>query len=159
MKNNKGISVAEIIVAVAIFMIAIAISTYSYQSWQKKVQVINSVDELRSTMLYAQQLSVAAAQNNTWGVHLEEDAYVLFKGSFYNESDPDNIFRTVNGVNILNPTSTFSTGAGGFGPDIVFYKFTGQTINTGTISIGAIVDHNINRGLIVDSSGKINYAN
>lgn len=159
MKNNKGISVAEIIVAMAIFMIAIAISTFSYQSWQKKVQVINSIDELRSTLLYAQQLSTAAAQNNTWGVHLEEDSYVLFKGSFYNESDPDNASRTISGAIILNPTSTFSTGAGGYGPDIVFYKFTGQTANTGTVSIGANADNNISKGLIIDSSGKINYAN
>lgn len=157
MKNNKGFSVAELLVAMAIFALATMISVSSYRNWQKGVQVTNNTDEVRSALLYAQQLSTAAAQNNTWGLHLEVNNMVIFKGSFYNENDPDNIERKLNGAIILNPTSTFATGAGGYGPDIVFYKFTGQTANTGTVSVAAGVDTSVNKSLTVESSGKINY--
>lgn len=157
MKNERGISLVELIVAISLLMLVVALSTSSYQKWQRSVQVVNSTEELRSVLLYSQQLSTAAAKNDTWGVHLEEDYFVMFKGSFYNETDPDNKISLLNGTLIVSPTSTFANGAGGYGADVVFYKFTGETANTGTVSIGARIDPSINKSIIIESSGKINY--
>lgn len=155
LKNRQGISTVEVLIVIMIIAIIAGLSAISYSNWQKDVQVINARDELRSTLVRAQQLSTAVAQDNQWGVHLEEDRFILFKGSFYNSSEPENISHNLQGVRILDPTNSFADGASGRQEDVLFYKFTGMTANTGTVSIYPLSDPSAIRTLEVLSSGHI----
>jgi hypothetical protein len=132
-----------------------SLSAVSYGNWQKDVQAINARDELRATLVRAQQLSTAVAMDDQWGVHLEEDRIVLFKGSFYNQSEPENIEHELQGVNILDPTNSFTDGAGGRQEDVLFYKFTGMTANTGTVSIYPISEPAAVKTLDVLATGHV----
>ncbi len=154
-KSQGGVTLVEITMVLAIVAIVFSIGVTGYINWRHHVLLINGKEELKSTLLRAQQLATAAANNNNWGVHLEDKRYVLFSGSFYNEEDPLNIIKELSGIEILNASTTVSDGVGGLGSDVVFIKFTGQTYNTGTVQM--IYDQNseVNQSLQILSSGRI----
>ncbi|PIR06883.1 MAG: hypothetical protein COV55_02140 [Candidatus Komeilibacteria bacterium CG11_big_fil_rev_8_21_14_0_20_36_20] len=155
MKNQLGLTILEIILVLFIAGIIATLSAVSYHRWQQQVQLNNNLDELNSALARAQQLATAAADNNVWGIHLDNDRYMMFQGYSYNENDPHNILWVLKGTEILHPTSTFADGTGGFGSNVIFSKFTGQTANTGTITLMTVSDHNITKTIIVDPSGQI----
>jgi len=146
----------EIILAIAILAIVSSLSASLYHKWQKQVQLINAQDEMISALIRTQQLATAAAKGDDWGLHLESNYYVMFPGNTYDENNPDNKMWNLNGVQIMNPTSTFADGLGGYSSNVIFTKFNGQTANTGTISINTIADQNIIKTITVESSGQIN---
>ncbi len=133
--NKKGFSILEYILVISLLGIVFGLSTMAYSNWRQDVLLKNNKEEMRSYLLRAQQLATAAASSTDWGLHLEADRYTLFHGSVYNPADPDNIVRFLQGTNILNPDTSLSDGVGGYSSDLIFTKFTGQTVNTGTISI------------------------
>ena len=155
MKNKLGFTLVEGLVALFIAVLIYVLSTTAYKNWQKQVQISNSADELRSSLFRAQQLATASADNASWGIHMETDRYVLFSGDFYNVSDPNNKESILQGTQIFSPGSSFADGVGGYGPDVVFAKLTGQTVNTGTVSIITLVQPSNTSTVTINSSGQI----
>ena len=155
MLNKKGISIIEIMITVFIISALTGMGAAVYINWQKQSKLVNTADEIKSVLIRAQQLATAAAKNSDWGVRFEEDKYILFAGSFYNEDDSENLTWNLVGVEIVEPNSIFSDGAGGNIPDVVFKKFEGTTYNTGVIRIRLLGDLGWMRNLEVFASGKI----
>jgi len=154
MRNRSGITIIEILIAIFIAGIIASLSVISYHKWQQQVQLINARDELTSAISRTQQLATAAAENTAWGLHLEKNHYIMFSGDYYNENNPLNRSWNLNGVQIINASTTFADGAGSYIPDVVFGKFTGQTSNTGTIMFSSLSDLNITRTVSINSSGQ-----
>lgn len=157
MKKNSGLTLIEALIVISIFTVMALLSTNTYKNWQRQVQLTNGSDELRELLVQAQQLSVAVADDSTWGVHLEDDSYTLFKGSSYNVLDPENDTRYFRGVYIINPTSSLSDGLGGFSSDVVFSRFNGETINVGTISLTTVFSKENIKSITIESNGQVNY--
>lgn len=134
-KNNRGLTTIEILIVIVILIIVSGMGMVAWTNWQRQVKLINTEEEIKSTIVRAQQLATAAADNEIWGVHFETDKYVLFQGSFYDENDANNKSWQLQGVNIVDPENSLADGADGYGPDLIFYKFVGTTANTGTIAI------------------------
>lgn len=155
-KNKGGFSILEVLLVLFLFGIIFAMSAGAYNSWQRQVVLINAKDEIKSALVRAHQLSSAVAKDNTWGIHLETNRYILFKGNYYNEIDPDNVVWDLRGVTILNPEESFADGAGSYGSDVVFAKLTGSTSNYGTISVASLGDVSSIKSIDVQASGQIN---
>jgi Tfp pilus assembly protein FimT len=155
-KNRFGLTYIELLVVLGLFAIISLFSFSSYASWQKEVTLVNSTDELKSTISLAQAKAIAAAGNKNWGVHFEADQYVLFSGSFYDLANPDNKIKELRGVQILNPNTTLSDGAAGYGADLVFSKYTGQTVNIGQITVVANTDATKTKIISIQDNGQIN---
>lgn len=155
-KNRSALTYIELLVVLGIFAIISLLSFSSYSAWQKEVILVNSLDELKSTISLAQAKAIAAADNKNWGVHLTIDQYVLFSGSFYDEANPDNKIKDLRGVKILNPETSLSDGAGGYAADVVFSKYTGQTVNTGQITVVANSDSTKTKVITIQDNGQIN---
>jgi len=118
--------------------------------------LVNAADELKSTISLAQAKAISAAANKNWGVHLEDGQYVLFSGSFYDQNNPDNKVKELRGVQILNPSTSLSDGATGYGADLVFAKYTGQTVNIGQITVAANSDASKTKIITIQDNGQIN---
>jgi prepilin-type N-terminal cleavage/methylation domain-containing protein len=155
MKKNAGFTLVEILVVMVIAVLIYTLGSIAYRNWQKQVQISNSADELRSTLFRAQQMAAASAESTAWGVHLETDRYILFSGDFYNVSDPNNKEKILQGTQIFEPESSFADGVGGYSSDVVFAKLTGQTVNTGTVSIITLVQPSNTSTVSINSSGQI----
>lgn len=155
MSNQKGLMIIEVLVTLGIAAIIFALGVFSYREWLVKVKLVNDRDELKSALLRSQQLATAAAGGTAWGLHLEASHYVLFPGNYYDENNPNNQTWSLNGSQILNASSTFADGAGGYIADTVFAKFTGETHNTGTIMLAVPFNTSTVRTVQVAESGQI----
>lgn len=156
MPKQKGFTLLELMVTIFIAAILASMSLVSYRSWQREVQTLNAVDELKSGLKLAQAKAIAAAGDTNWGVHLEADTYVIFPGSFYDMNNPGNLDKTIVGAMIVNLDSAIDNGAGGYGPDVVFSKFTGETPNTGTIALSPKFDTSLIKMIHVTADGQVN---
>jgi type II secretory pathway pseudopilin PulG len=154
-KDQRGISMLEVLLVLALVAIISIMGLSSYRTWQKQILLTNTRDEIKSAFVRAQQLATAADNNASWGMHLATSSYTIFPGSFYNESDPDNRTWNLNGIEIFESYITFADGAGGYGSDAVFAKFDGNTYNTGTVNIIVSSQPSMIKSVIVQSSGQI----
>ncbi len=155
-KKRFGLTYIELLVVLGLFSLISLLSFSSYANWQKEVTLVNSADELKSSISLAQAKAIAAAGNKNWGVHLEEGQYVLFSGSFYDIANPDNKIKELRGVKIVNPETSLADGAGGYGSDLVFGKYTGQTANIGQITVAANSDPSKTKVISIQDNGQIN---
>jgi len=154
-KDQRGISMLEILLVLSIAGILFAMGFASYRVWQKRILLTNTSDEIKSALVRAQQLATAASSNTSWGMHLATSSYTIFSGDYYNETNLENTTWNLNGVDIVNSYITFSDGAGGYSADVVFSKFDGDTYNTGTINIIISGQPSFSKNIIVQSSGQI----
>lgn len=155
-KKIPALTYIELLVVLGLFALISLFSFSSYSAWQKEVTLVNAADELKSTISLAQAKAIAAAANKNWGVHLEAGQYVLFSGSFYDQNSPDNKIKELRGVQILNPSTSLSDGAAGYGADLIFSKYTGQTVNTGQITVAANSDATKTKIISIQDNGQIN---
>lgn len=154
-KDQRGISMFEILLSFLLVAIIAGMGFSSYRTWQQNVLLLNTRDEIKSGLMRAQQLATAAANNTAWGMHLATTSYTIFSGDFYSESDPNNKTWNLNGVEIVNSYSAFADGAGGYTSDVVFSKFDGDTYNTGTVNIIIAAQPTMTKNIIVQSPGQI----
>ena len=153
--NKRGFTLVEFLVALSIFSLFAVMTFQAYRNWQRQVQLINATDNLKSTLLRAQQLAAAAAESEAWGVHLDSQEYVLFKGLAFNQTDPTNKVVALSGVQILNPATSLSDGQGGSSADAIFNEGTGQTVNSGTISLQAVFDAASIKIITIQTTGRV----
>lgn len=155
-KKRPGITYIELLIILMIVGFIAVLSFSSYLSWQKEVTLVNAADELKSAIVLAQAQALSAAGNNNWGVHLEADSYTIFPGTFFNQDNPENKTKELRGVQILNPDTSLADGAGGFGANVVFAKYTGQTVNFGQIVLVANNDQSKTKTINIQNNGQIN---
>lgn len=155
MLDRRGLTLVEILIVMSIAALAYGMGFAIYRTWNEKVILTNQAEELRSALIRTQQLAMTAAENSNWGLHVATTSYTMFPGSFYDENRVGNQTWFLAGVAILNPDSTFFNGVDGWGPNVVFAKFTGQTINTGTVAMYPVTSPQIIKNVTVQASGQI----
>lgn len=155
-QKRAGLTYIELLVVLGLFALISVLSFSSYARWQQEVTLVNSTDELKSAISLAQAKAIAAADNKNWGVHLEIDRYIIFSGSFYDDANPDNKIKNLRGVQIVSPDTALADGAGGYAADLVFSKYTGQTVNIGQITVVANTDNSKNKVITIQNNGQIN---
>ncbi|MFH0873317.1 MAG: type II secretion system protein [Candidatus Komeilibacteria bacterium] len=156
-RNNHllGFTLIEIIVTMAILGILLTLGQGAYSVWQKMVHINNAAEELKSVLVQTQQKAAASADAKSWGVHFEADRYIIFSGDLYDPADTANKIKSLVGLTIINPDTSLSDGASGYSPDAVFAKFTGQTVNSGAITLSVISDLTVTRSITISKLGVI----
>ena len=145
----------ELLLVIMITSLIMSMGFGAYKTWKARILLINTRDEIKSTLVRAQQLATAAADGNSWGVHFATSSYTIFPGDTYDQYNVNNKTWNLNDVEIQNSWSTFATGTGSYGPDVVFSKFYGETYNTGTVSIILSGDSSYNKSVEVRSPGQV----
>lgn len=154
MKTSAGFTMIETIAAIAIVAVLSLTGISSYRQWQSQQQLVQAKESLASALYRAQQLGTAAAMEKPWGIHLEANSFTLYASTTYDPLDPINKVWTLDQVEIVSPNTTFADGALRT-PNVLFGKFTGETTNTGTISLMSMVDGKV-QNISIEASGLIN---
>lgn len=127
---QKGFTLLEILLGLAVAGIMVTIVTLSFggvnsaQALDKSARLVVSVlDEARSKTL-------SSADDSRYGVRIEEGRVILFKGSSYVSTDPEN---EVNDLNALVAIRNITLAGGG--ASVVFDRLTGATLQSGNFEL------------------------
>ncbi len=159
LKNQKGFSILEVILAVAVLAILLAIATMNLVGATHRTYQ-NTTAETLIADLKTQQIKAmngdteGSGITGNYGIYFQPTQYVLFRGSTYSPSNPTNfavkIPDDVNFTNILFPDSQviFASGSGEFANfangknSVTIINLTGTTQKTVTLNRFGVVTSN-----------------
>jgi len=152
----KGQTLIELLVVIGIITIAIAVSVPAFRIFQWGSDVNNSAEEVINVLRQAQNKSTTSEQAGKWGVYFDTltvpHQYILFKGNSYagRETSYDKVYT-------LSVSAEFSLiNLSGAGSEVVFEKITGNTANSGSITLGSKSDASKTAIIYVLSTGQLN---
>lgn len=133
-KNETGVSLIEIVIAIALFAIIIGASIPMYRNVYTKNDLDTNVSKLLKTIRLTQSRAMNGEGNDKYGLYLDMSSvpnkYVVFKGSSY---DPNN---AANESYDLSTHITFSNiDLNNGGQELIFEKYSGNTDKYGTIML------------------------
>jgi len=147
--GNRGLTIVEILVAIAVMVIIAAFSFSAFSRFNKYQKVKNTASEIMSVLEKARSQTLAAKGNMRYGVHFETVSVTLFSGTVYTTSAPDNE------ITIFSSNVVAATTLSGGGSDILFERLTGKTSNDGTILISFVSYSNASTTITVHKTGLV----
>ena len=150
-KKQKGFSLIEMIAVIAIGAVLVAAVVVSFSSFRNSKIVDISADQILSVINEARVKAVSSEDYSRFGVRLEANRTVLFKGDVFTEPSSFNIETP---LSPLVEISNISLNGGG--ADIVFQKLTGKTSNYGSLRVRLKSDNNKYKTISVKSTGIAN---
>ena len=135
--KNKGFTLVELLIVIAIGLVIVGGSLFSYSRLTGRSYLGARTYELIQTIRQAQLNSVARLNDDRWGVHIDPDIggnndnFVLFKGVAY--ASRNSAYDTV--TNLPDSVSISLISLNDAGADIIFNKTTGVPAQYGTITL------------------------
>lgn len=144
-KINKGFTLLEILLSIALIAILAGFSIPVYQSFQVKNDLDVATNIVAQSLRRAQSLSRSQDGDISWGVKIQTGSITLFKGTNYATRDSafDELFNM--------PQTITPSGLG----EIVFTKFSGDPQSTGNIVLNSTI--NETKNITINSKGMVNY--
>lgn len=137
----SGFTMVELLVVIALMGILVGLSIPFYQSFQVSSQLDNTSFEIIQTLRLAQANAISGENEETFGIHFEQQRYTLFQGDIYNSNDSSNEINDIPGT--LNISTTF-------GQDIIFSRIKGEASVAGTVTISS----NTNESKVIKINAK-----
>ena len=139
---QKGFTLIELLVVIVIIAVITVIGISTFSSAVPKNQIEVEADRVVEMVRRAQSRTISGDQNGVWGVHLTANNITLFQGASYAARDTafDEAFAFSNSVTASGLT------------DIVFEIRTGETVNTGTITLSSTDSSDI-VAIVVNAAG------
>lgn len=148
--HNKGFSLMEMLIVIAIMIIILAIVIYSFNTAKSKKQLEVTIDAIDSRLEEAKANALAGKNGKNFGIQFNTTTYVYFSGNSYNPADTTNSTTT-----ILSNLQITKSIAGG-GSSIIFSRLTGMPQATGTIIVTDINNNSNTMSITIGTLGDIN---
>jgi prepilin-type N-terminal cleavage/methylation domain-containing protein len=154
--KNSGFSLIEILVVLGMLSLLAAftlfIGTDSYRGYSfrnERDTIVSILQKARSQAMSNVCLGSGCTGGEPHGVHFASGQYVIFQGSSFNPSDPNNEVR-ISGYNLDLTGSTMT--------DVIFTQLSGEATPTGAIRL---TDPNTNHtsDITINSAGQIAWTN
>jgi len=150
--KNSAFTLVELLVVIGISVILVGISSSVYLSLLKRSDVDVEARKFKSVLNLARNQALASEGGQSFGVHIDSSSneYVLFSGSTFNSSDPEN-----ERFSIPSQVVVGSIQLQGGGVDTVFNRLEGTTSQYGSIMLADIEDASDNSTICISESGSI----
>ena len=130
-KKITGFTAVEILVVLSIMALLSTIGMSAFISSRKSHALKNDRDTIVETLSQAHNQTLASKNASAYGVNFASSRITLFTGTTYSSSDSNNkIFDLTSGNSI-------STALAGNGSNIIFNRITGETDQSGTVTISS----------------------
>ena len=146
-KNQGGLSLVQILLVVAIFLVIISIAIPSMYQLQTGVRIDSVAAEIGQNLRRAQTKAMTGYQNSDWGIKFNTNSYVIFSGETCdtrNQVEDEN-FIISNSINMVND----------FNDEILFSQYTGVPSVIGTIILSNITSEEYE--IIINAEGAVSY--
>lgn len=142
---NKGFTLLEVLLSIALVAVLAGMSIPIYQSFQNKNDLDIAAAAAVQSLRRAQVLARAVDGDTSWGVRLQSGSVVLFKGTSWagRDSNYDEVFEISSSLALSGLS------------EIVFSKFSGTPQVTGNITLTSV--NNDARTITINSKGTIGY--
>lgn len=143
--KEKGFSLIELILVVAILTILAGVSVPAYSGLQVRNDLEVSTNIVLQSLRRAQVLSQAVDGDSNWGVSLQVSDVTLFKGASYilRDTSYDEVYALSGNV---TPSSL---------TEVVFSKLLGNPTTTGTVVLTS--SNGQIQNISVGSKGQLDY--
>jgi prepilin-type N-terminal cleavage/methylation domain-containing protein len=134
MIKQRGFTFLEILIVVAIIFMLSALSMTVYSKLNRNQTLTKDVQAVEAILEQARSQALASKNSSVYGIHFASTSVTLFDGYTYNASDPDNHVYMLNPENVIwNATLT------GGGLDVVFKRLTGETTQSGIVTLSTLI--------------------
>lgn len=144
-KRTGGFTLLEVLMSIAIITALAAVSLPVFQNFQVRNDLHVAATTVAQSLRRAQTLAQASDGDISWGLKIQANSIVIFKGPNYAGRDTsyDEIFDL--------PGDITPSGLG----EVVFAKFTGDPSTTGTVTLTSSTNETIN--LSLNTRGTVTY--
>ena len=132
LKNQRGISLLEVMLVVTIIAISVGLSILYAQSSQVRADINAQVEQFVGHLRLAQTSANAGLKDTSHGIHLEADSFTIFEGTPYSEADPLNFEYELSETMVIQ-----NINLNGGGDDIIFDPPKGETTDYGTLEFNS----------------------
>jgi len=163
MRKEQGFTLIELLVVISILLIILGISVHSFRYFQGEGALSDSSEKIINILRLAQSKTLASEGvgqvGSQYGVYFDNTTdphqYVLFKLSdSVNYSDPLRNTSSDEIHEISKSVEIYEINLGG-SQEVVFSRLTGETANSGKVSLMLKSDNSKTRTIGIQSSGKI----
>ncbi|MDQ5971635.1 MAG: hypothetical protein QG566_581 [Patescibacteria group bacterium] len=151
-KYIKGNTFIEVMLAIAIITVILAVISPAVSSFREKQIIKNATEEVVNLLNEARIDTISAKGGNFYSVRFDSTRAVLFTGSTFVGSDPTNKILTFDTAVTL-PSANISLQ--GSGIDIIFDKLTGNVSTYGTITLELVSNPAIRKIITINKLGVI----
>jgi len=149
-QNQKALTLIEVLVVILVITILIGLAFISYRFFERGTELEVTAQNILVTLKLAQTKTLASEGASQYGVHFENDKYILFKGDTYQEGAVENkIYQLPKRLEI------YDIDLAGEGNDVIFQRISGHTQQNGTIRLRIISAPERTRTIIIQSYGLI----
>ena len=132
-ENKKGMSVIELLIAVAVLGILFSIILPQFSKIRENQVLKAATSNILSSLNKAQSQTFASINSSSYGVHFQSDKVIIFKGAVYSATDANNeIMEIIEPARISNVTLSGISGTSG---NVYFNRLSGTPNTTGTITV------------------------
>lgn len=146
--TKRGLTLIEIVVVVTVLVVLLTAIVIPFKQMNDKQALSKDTSSLISIINQARSQTLASKDGVQHGVHLEATQVVLFSGSTYVSSDPNNVIIPLHSLINISGMS-LSGGA----TDIVFNRQTGTTAAFGTITLSLVASSTQAKVITINSTG------
>lgn len=143
----SGFTLVELVVAVAILGILVTIPLATFSILTGQTNLNTESQKVVSALQLAKNQTLASENESQFGVHFETTQYVVFQGTTYVSTDPNNKVFSLNGTEI------YEINIAG-GSDVIFDRIRGTTSNGGNVKIRLTSDTSKTKTIVVNSLGQ-----
>ncbi len=145
---RKGFTLLELLISVGILALIGTLSLVSFINSRNIRDLVTSGQNILSVLREAQSRTLAREDNSVWGTRLEQNRFILFRGSSFAASTSTQTYNLPSGIEIVN------INLSGGGQEITFGRLDGRTLQTGSFEV-KIRGGTQTFSISVDSSGKV----
>ncbi|HOM33348.1 MAG TPA: prepilin-type N-terminal cleavage/methylation domain-containing protein [Candidatus Paceibacterota bacterium] len=155
-KLQKGFTLVELIISIALIAIIVGISFSNLGGHQKKLEVDLEAEKIVAYLRETRNRAIAGQDNSSWGIHFVnvsngDDYYNLFKGLTFSTS-------AIVETRFLSKKIQFLIPAINENVDVVFLKSSGELSSSEKIIIlQSIINPEITSTIEINKLGQINY--
>ncbi len=150
--KKNGFTLIEILVAMSIMMIMLAISINMSKSLNDSVELENASKNVDLKIRAAKARSIGALADSNYGVHFDIslNKVVIFDaaGAYVEGAAGNETFALPDKIEIYN------IALNGGGADLVFDRLTGNTVNYGSVGLRVTADVSKIKTIFINSNGQ-----
>lgn len=145
-----GFTLLEILIALFILSVAAYSVGSVFSAYNRRQALDAGADTVRALLSEARSLTVSSKNASSYGVHFDAGQAVLFAGTSYSASDPNNKTEKLHPAVRISAISLL-----GGGSEVVFDRLSGAAEKSGTVTVSLAADSSASRVITVRPTGII----